>query len=424
MCTPAKAEGLFGGGPGGKKAIKAASAIGDAPERTGAKAKPAPSPRASTPEPTGPGIAELLAAVGELTNRLSSVEARSAHGAEAQNWMAGTAGRGASLLDPGRVPPPGSVGWPSVPTAEGAGQTAYQRTLAAARLIIGDGAAPTGPCVPEGRGPPRTRPSEDALREQVLAGGMEGVQATQLAILEALDRLQGASKREQKHETLEDLLWGIGRGGQADAAGGGLLDGGEESRGPSSKGLGGMTRLQAMMAQHPERCSALADQRAWRSLGADVSQTPWSMQLYAQHHLRFGKLETHQRMWDMLASFHALARQREWAQLDMRITQCLKACEQSVQHGGSWKVAWLHTGLPDSRGNVLCNTGLAHPSELAMAVQVLKDQKALDEALKKAGTDVGDPKAPPGGSSGPEQRKAGKAKGKALRARQKQHHRS
>eukprot|EP00971_Amphidinium_carterae_P051839 1020669-Amphidinium_carterae.1 len=93
------------------------------------------------------------------------------------------------------------------------------------------------------------------------------------------------------------------------------------------------------------------------------------MQQYAQQHLKFGKLETHQRMWDMLSSFHALARQKDWSQLDMRITQCLKAVEQSVQHGGSWRIAWLHTGLFDSKGNVLGNTGLAHPSELALAVQ-------------------------------------------------------
>eukprot|EP00971_Amphidinium_carterae_P030467 599423-Amphidinium_carterae.1 len=84
-------------------------------------------------------------------------------------------------------------------------------------------------------------------------------------------------------------------------------------------------------------------------------------------------------------TLHALARQGEWAQLGMRITQCLKATEQSVQHGGSWKVAWLHTGIADTRGNVLGNTGLAHPAELALAVQVLRDQKVLEDSLKKAG---------------------------------------
>eukprot|EP00971_Amphidinium_carterae_P292647 5809706-Amphidinium_carterae.2 len=209
-----------------------------------------------------------------------------------------------------------------------------------------------------------------------------------------------------RHEALEDILAGLGNG-----SGENPMFADEEAdagRGSGSKGLGGLSRLQAALAKHPEKCALLADQRAWRMLGSDVSNTPWSMALYGQHHVKFGKLESHQRMWDMLAAFHALARQQEWAQLGMRITQCLKAVEQSVQHGGSWRVAWLHTGLPDSRGNVMGNTGLAHPSELALAVQVLKDQKALEDALKRAGQGgTGNEGLP-----GPDSRKTAKGKGK------------
>eukprot|EP00971_Amphidinium_carterae_P261553 5188806-Amphidinium_carterae.1 len=392
----AKAD-LMSGAPGGKRAAKAASAMPDGPS-SAARPKSAASPRApQSTDASAPGFAELLAAITELSTRINTIENRESTGRTIPLPGAAAAtstsrGQSPSLLDPGRVPPPGHIGrevTSGVP--DSAGSTAYLRTMAAARQLLGEreGGPPA-----ESRGPARPRVSEERVREQVLAGGIEGMQATQLAILEVVERLQQSTargQRERGHDTLEDILWGLGGTADQGASGSAADDNWDETRGSSSKGLGGLTRLQAAMSRHPDRCSALADQRAWKMLGSDVSQTPWSMQLYAQQHIRFGRLETHQRMWDMLACFHSLARQRDWAQLDMRVTQCLKACEQSVQHGGSWKVAWLHTGIHDSRGNVLGNTGLAHPSELSLAVQVLKDQKALDEALKKSGAAGGGP---------------------------------
>eukprot|EP00971_Amphidinium_carterae_P349169 6490879-Amphidinium_carterae.4 len=409
----AKAD-LLSGAPGGRKAVKAAGAVPDVPESGAPKPKvssrPAQPASGSVAGDSSPvGNAELIAVIAELSSRLNSLETR------AQASLAGWGpcpGRAMqpSLLDAGRVPPPGPMAREvAAGLGENAGSSAYRRTLAAARQLIGEGEEGAV----ETRGPARVRVSEEKVREQLMAGGMEGVQATQLAILETLERLQsgGRQHRDRGHDTLEDILWGLGGAGDQGASNLATDEGGDDSRGSSSKGLGGLTRLQAAMSRHPERCSALADQRAWKLLGSDISQTPWSMQLYAQQHIRFGRLETHQRMWDMLACFHSLARQRDWSQLDMKVTQCLKACEQSVQHGGSWKIAWLHTGIHDSRGNVLGNTGLAHPAELSLAVQVLKDQKALDEALRKAGAAGGMPNAPDGVPSGPAQRKP-KAKGK------------
>eukprot|EP00971_Amphidinium_carterae_P266248 5281208-Amphidinium_carterae.1 len=212
-----------------------------------------------------------------------------AGGAAAAAWMPGAAQRGPSLLDQGRAPPPGMAA-AGVP-AEGAGTIAYQRTLAAARqLIAADGQQVSGPA--ETHGLRRQRMGEDTLRSQVMAGGVEGLQATQLAILEALERLQSPTRgaRDPRHDTLEDILWGLGS--QQEGAQSGLVENNEESRGCSSKGLGGLSRLQTAMSQHPERVSALADQRAWKLLGADITHTPWSMQQYAQQHLKFGKLES------------------------------------------------------------------------------------------------------------------------------------
>eukprot|EP00971_Amphidinium_carterae_P266684 5290002-Amphidinium_carterae.2 len=110
------------------------------------------------------------------------------------------------------------------------------------RSLIGDGGVPHGAAAAEPRGHARARPNEDALRDQI-----QLVEAWK-----ALERISGSSKRDGRHETLEELLWGIGSG-QADAGGNGLTEGGDESRGLSAKGLGGMNRLQSMMARNPER---------------------------------------------------------------------------------------------------------------------------------------------------------------------------
>eukprot|EP00971_Amphidinium_carterae_P309942 6159247-Amphidinium_carterae.5 len=400
-----KAESLFSGVPGGRKGARVLSA---APEVSPmASAKPKMGARRESPQARAqPDVNEIMAVLGALTEKVNSLSEQRITSAQGP-----IGARGASLLDPGRVPAPGVAGVAGIARAglgargETAGNTAYERTLAAARQLVGD--ATVGPTTQEARGIARGRSGEDALREQISKGGAEGLQATQLAILEALERLQDGQKGRgaTRHDALEDILAGLGSGsGETSLLGEDDAEGGRSS---GSKGLGGMTRLQAALARHPDKCSLMADQRAWRLLGSDVSNTPWSMALYGQQQLKFGKLESHQRMWDMLSSFHALARQQEWSQLGMRITQCLKAVEQSVQHGGSWRVAWLHTGLPDSRGNVMGNTGLAHPTELALAVQVLKDQKALEDALKRAGTGGGTPEGLPG----PEPRKGRKGKG-------------
>eukprot|EP00971_Amphidinium_carterae_P338978 6476555-Amphidinium_carterae.3 len=412
-----KTENLFTGPPGGRRGARVVSAAGEWPSFAGARPNMMVRKDTQAIDPQ-PSVSELMAAIGALTDTVNSLSERGP-----PPEPAGACG--ASLLDPGRVPAPGLAGIRgSARTSvgvrgESAGATAYDRTLAAARRVLGEAAE--GHISQEPAGVARGRTSEDALREQVAKGGAQGLQATQLAILEALERLQeGARGRGAgRHEALEDILAGLGNGSGESP----LLaeDDADAGRASGSKGLGGLSRLQAALTKHPEKTSLLADQRGWRMLGSDVSNTPWSMAL--DGHIKFGKLESHQSMWDMLSAFHALARQQEWAQLGMRITQCLKAVEQSVQHGGSWRVAWLHSGLPDSRGNVMGNTGLAHPSELALAVQVLKDQTALENALKRTGQGG----AGSEGLPGPEPRKTNKGKGKdkilkkRLRARPSQH---
>eukprot|EP00971_Amphidinium_carterae_P327122 6458298-Amphidinium_carterae.1 len=103
------------------------------------------------------------------------------------------------------------------------------------------------------------------------------------------------------------------------------------------------------------------------------------MSLYGERHIRFGRLETHERAWQMLASLHSLSRTGQWTLLSAKLGQYLKALEQSVACGGAWTLAWPLTGLAPIRGG---GQGLAHHTEYAAGIAYLKDMSALNEAVK------------------------------------------
>eukprot|EP00971_Amphidinium_carterae_P003408 67227-Amphidinium_carterae.1 len=56
-----------------------------------------------------------------------------------------------------------------------------------------------------------------------------------------------------------------------------------------------------------------------------------------------------------------------------------------VLHGGSWRVSWSLTGVPEPRpaGAGALYQGLSSAAELAASVQYVKDAHALEEIMRK-----------------------------------------
>eukprot|EP00971_Amphidinium_carterae_P292648 5809706-Amphidinium_carterae.3 len=156
-----KAESVLFGPPGGRRGARVVNAASEGPAATGARPKMRVRPESQASE-APPGLSELMAAIGTLTDRVNSLseqrEAPLASGAGA-----------ASLLDAGRVPAPGLAGVMSNARAslggrlDSAGATAYDRTLATARRMLGE--ASERLVAQEAAGAARARSSEEAWRE-------------------------------------------------------------------------------------------------------------------------------------------------------------------------------------------------------------------------------------------------------------------
>eukprot|EP00971_Amphidinium_carterae_P079196 1567043-Amphidinium_carterae.2 len=293
-----------------------------------------------------------------------------------------------SLLAPGRVaPPPGCA---SRPIASGAplltSPSSYQSALENARALL----PPTGPPVrvpapgvavnvgpePDTRGRGR---ASDQLVQVALQGGDPAHlgSALNLAMVEAIERLQKIGMHSTDDDEFDTLLSGTQVSAEETGIGGG------------AKGIQAMLRLSRAVERNPARWSQAVDDCAWRALGCDVSGQPWSMAAYGAQKIRFGRLTDHHRMWAMMASLHALHRAGNHPMVGARIGQCLKAIEASVALSGNWEMPWLYTGLPDPVSVGGLHRGLCSPGEVAAAAGFLRDIQTVESSLKKSGSASG-----------------------------------
>jgi hypothetical protein len=200
----------------------------------------------------------------------------------------------------------------------------------------------------------------------------------QLAILRSLERLSEPSQRgREPGASLDDLLRGLDGGtlGRKDS---------EFGDGPRSSGSAGMARLNAAIELHPTKWTMHTSEAMQTALGCHITGMPWSAEEYGRRHIRFGRLEEHERMWTIMTHLHGLMLQGKNDLAMARVCQAMKAIETSVASGGRWDLAWLYTGLKDPRPRFI-DRGLAHPAEFATNVAYLKEMQTVHTALGGAG---------------------------------------
>eukprot|EP00971_Amphidinium_carterae_P162647 3224561-Amphidinium_carterae.1 len=78
-------------------------------------------------------------------------------------------------------------------------------------------------------------------------------------------------------------------------------------------------RLASAVEKSPERFAAQIDVAAAKACGAYYTGLPWSMELYAERNIRFQRLESHERMFALLAHLHGLSRGGQHTLLSARI---------------------------------------------------------------------------------------------------------
>eukprot|EP00971_Amphidinium_carterae_P301918 5998509-Amphidinium_carterae.2 len=210
------------------------------------------------------------------------------------------------------------------------------------------------------------------MRAAVMRGGADSQTAVNLALVEALERLSGrGSGAESSDDIFADLL-GSGDGQPA--------EGDRKARGAEQ-----LVKLARAIEQSPEKFIAQLDVAAAKACGAFHTGLPWTMELYAERNIKFGRLEGHERVFAMLAHLHGLARSGQFALMSARVGQFLKATELAVQCGGSWKLAWVLTGLQEVRSQSanMLGRGLGMPTEYSATVSYLKDMQTLETAILK-----------------------------------------
>eukprot|EP00971_Amphidinium_carterae_P214965 4266026-Amphidinium_carterae.1 len=229
----------------------------------------------------------------------------------------------------------------------------------------------------------RRRARDTAIRMAVERGGQDAQNALQLATLEALERIQ--SGRQRVDDPL-DLL-----GGEGD------LDGELQKLSSGVRGVYGPQRIMQSIEQQPLRWCTLCDEAMARSLGTHTSGMPWSAARYGAERIRFQRFPELERFWCMMACLHALHRAGQYDLMGARVSQFLKSIEQTVCAGGSWRMSWTLTGLPDPRPGGGVHQGLATPAEIAASMQWVKDTRAVDEIIKKELGQGGQAQGGPGG---------------------------
>jgi len=228
--------------------------------------------------------------------------------------------------------------------------------------------------------------------------------ALQLATLELLSDLKAG--RPSVDPTLDELLFGMGGSTSGEAESGDPV-----GRLAGTKGAAGLFQLARAIESDPARWSAYCDSQAAVKCGATSTGLPWSMTLYGERCVHFDNVrqkemsETFHKFWVMLSALHALDCDGQHALLGARLRQFLKAVEQCVAAGGSWKLAWLLTGLPDPHPRNAPGVGLLHPSEFAAAASFVREMDALETIAKR---DQGKRFTPGGGDSAGQGNKKGK----------------
>eukprot|EP00971_Amphidinium_carterae_P257488 5111306-Amphidinium_carterae.1 len=145
------------------------------------------------------------------------------------------------------------------------------------------------------------------------------------------------------------------------------------------RGAASLLKLSQAIERSPAKWVAQCDAAAQRALGCEGGQLPWSMEWYGERCVTF-KSEHLERMWSMLASLHGLLRRGQTDLVAAKVCQYLKACELCTQCGGSWRIAWSITSLPEVRSTAArqVGVGLGHPAEYVAAISWLKDQQAIE----------------------------------------------
>eukprot|EP00971_Amphidinium_carterae_P011678 229775-Amphidinium_carterae.1 len=219
--------------------------------------------------------------------------------------------------------------------------------------------------------------------------------AIQLAMLEALERIDKKEKSTEESDVGDDIL--------AAMSGEGDLDFGAAS---GAEGAAALTKLIDSIERFPDKWSNQFDRACATACGAYKTGLPWSVSLYADRCVRFKGLETHERAFATLGHLHMLSRIGQYALLGARLGQFLKIIESSIAIGGNWLLTglpvkiiessiaiggnWLLTGLPEIRSasNTRFGRRLGHPAEYAASIGYLKQQTArhpsqtLEEADK------------------------------------------
>eukprot|EP00971_Amphidinium_carterae_P139704 2767825-Amphidinium_carterae.1 len=161
----------------------------------------------------------------------------------------------------------------------GAATRSYQTALQSAQQHLGlrgtgsaSAAAAAGPPdLPTTRG--RERNTGRALREALEQQGTAAADPqtlVQVAMLEALENM-AQSRSYKDPDTLEDLLFGTLGKEEEDAS----------KLGSTSRGSTNLTRWHSAVERNPEMFIEAFNLQVVKALGADISGTPWSLQLYA-----------------------------------------------------------------------------------------------------------------------------------------------
>eukprot|EP00971_Amphidinium_carterae_P237666 4718202-Amphidinium_carterae.1 len=94
----------------------------------------------------------------------------------------------------------------------------------------------------------------------------------------------------------------------------------------------------------------------------------------------FGKHADLERFAHLLCHLHPLHRTQlfELLKIGARISQYLKTVKQIVLDGGSWKVSWSLTGVPEPHPTGSLYQVLSSAAEVAASVQFPKDSKTIE----------------------------------------------
>eukprot|EP00971_Amphidinium_carterae_P324575 6450858-Amphidinium_carterae.1 len=226
-----------------------------------------------------------------------------------------------------------------------------------------------------------------------------------LAFLDVLDRVGRKAGASTSSDPAEDSVFDFltGEGTQSESEG-------------KARGAEQLMRLARAVERAPEKFAGQIDMAAAKACGAYYTRMPWSMELYAERCIRFNRLEGHERMFALLAHLHGLSRGGQHALVSARIGQFLKAVELSVQSGGSWKLAWHLTGLPEVRSQSanMIGRGLGLPAEYSATVAYVRDMNTIEQVMAKAEQNQGGQgQHQQGSTSGGSQNAAPKAPWKA-----------